>query len=126
MSQMPKIILFFDLLILIYSNNSSNGTLKCDSESLLSNDFNNNYKLKEIIELGPVRRAAGEAKEQLLHFIDSMYNYETNVDDYLYDLIESIDQECFDFVLQGFFNETEFLRMYPKHFFLMEELFKIQ
>ena len=86
MSQMPKIILFFDLLILIYSNNSSNGTLKCDSESLLSNDFKNNYKLKEIIELGPVRRAAGEAKEQFLHFIDSLYNYETNVDDYLYDL----------------------------------------
>ena len=111
---MPKIILFFDLLILIYSNNSSNGTLKCDSESLLSNDFKNNYKLKEIIELGPVRRAAGEAKEQFLHFIDSLYNYETNVDDYLYDLFESIDQECFDFVLQGFFNETEFFKNVSK------------
>ena len=103
MFQIPKIILFFDLLILIYTNYSSNNTLNCESESFLSNDLKKNYKLKEIKELGPVNRAAGAVREEFLHFIGSMYDFETNVDDYLYDLIESIDQECFDFILQGFY-----------------------
>ena len=117
MFQIPKIILFFDLLILIYTNYPSNNTLNCESESLLSNDLKKNYKLKEIKELGPVNRAAGAVREEILHFIGSMYDFETDVDDYLYDLIESIDQECFDFILQGFFNETDFFRNISKTLF---------
>ena len=110
MSQMLKYILLFYLFLLIYSNDSSNDPLKCYSDSFLSDDFKKNYKLKEIIDDGPVRRATNAIKEEFLRFLSSMYDYETEVDDHLYDLIESIDQECFDFVLKLFFNETGFLK----------------
>ena len=114
MSPILNLVLFFDLLILIFTNDSSNDTLNCDSDSFVPNNFNNNFRLKENIDDGPVNRAALAIKEEFLHFLSSMYDYETEVDDYLYDLIESIDQECFDFVLELFFHETDFFKNISK------------
>ena len=109
MSLIIKLILAINFFILVCANNQSNETLNCYYNSLLSNNLEKNYKLNEIIDDGPLKRAAGELKEEFIKFIGSMYDYETDVDDYLYDLIEFIDQECFDFLLKLFFNETDFM-----------------
>ena len=115
MSKELKLLLFANLFLFIFTNHSSNDSLNCYSDSLLSNNFKNNYKLNQIWETGPLKRAADAIKEEFLHFVESMYDYRTNVDDYLYDLIESIDKECYDFLfVKFFFNETDFMRSISK------------
>ena len=93
--------------------------------SILSKNLNKNYNLKELKGLSPVQKAGGLLKDEFVQFLGTMYNSETKIDDSLYDLIEYIDQDCFDFLLNFFLMKQILSMIYPKRCFMMEDLFNI-
>ena len=96
------IFLFIELLVLIQTNDS----ITCNSDNIL---FKPKDGLKDLIKGDILDYYSSQLKEEFLKFVYTMYDKGENIDDYLYDIIESIDQECFDFVLKFFFHEREFL-----------------
>ena len=102
MSLIIKIISFINVLICIHSNYSNNETLNCYSDSILPNNFGQNVKLSAAIQGGPLAKHVNLIKEEFLKFVASMYNYELEVEDQLYDLIVSLDEECFNLILNFF------------------------
>ena len=113
MSFLIKLFLFMDIIILIYPNDSNKDNINCDSDLT----FSDNYKEKnDSIKENSLLKIYGEKlKEEFLHSLFSMFDEQRGiVDDYFYDLIESIDQECFDFALKLFFNETDFMNEFAK------------
>ena len=109
MSLIIKIISFINVLICIHSNYSNNETLNCYSDSILPNNFGQNVKLSAAIQGGPLAKHVNLIKEEFLKFVASMYNYELEVEDQLYDLIVSLDEECFNLILNFFFKEIDFV-----------------
>ena len=110
MFEIIKVLILMKLLIPIKSNYSNNDTLNCYSDTSLTYNLYQNNKLSEQINIATIKNTVSLLKEELLKFMASMYNFGSDVDDVLYDLLSSIDQECFDFVLNFFFNETDFFR----------------
>ena len=109
MSPTILILLIINLLLGINSKDSNREFMNVFVNSILSKNLNKNYNLKELKGLSPVQKAGGLLKDEFVQFLGTMYNYETKIDDSLYDLIEYIDQDCFDFLLNFFFNETDFI-----------------
>ena len=83
--------------------------MNCYSDTLLTNDLYQNNKLNEPKYDRPVENAAYLLKEEFLRFIASLYDFGSDVDDVLYDLVASIDQECYEFILKFFFKELDFV-----------------
>ena len=102
MSKIIKVLLFLESLIII--NSLINEKMSCYSDII-----SNYYKSKVNTEENIVGEAGNLLKEQFLKYVDSLMNEEGEVDDYFYDLIESLDQECWNLILRFFFSEKEFI-----------------
>ena len=105
---MMMFALFLNLLLFINTNHK-NETLNCNSNFTISNNFHQVYNLKDQFENDIITHYANLLKEKFLKLVYSMYDIEKEIDDNLYDLIESIDQECFNFVLKFFFDDKNFM-----------------
>ena len=125
MSPTILILLIINLLLGINSKDSNREFMNVFVNSILSKNLNKNYNLKELKGLSPVQKAGGLLKDEFVQFLGTMYNSETKIDDSLYDLIEYIDQDCFDFLLNFFLMKQILFMIYQKKCFMMEDLFNI-
>ena len=102
MSIIIKVLLFIESLIIIKS-------LINEQMSCYSDIISNYYNSKENSEEDVVGEAAGLLKIQFIKYVNSLMDENKEVDDFFYDLIESLDQECWDLILKFFFLEKDFI-----------------
>ena len=99
---MIKTILFLEMIILI-SSNSINKTENCYSNIEKAENFRQNF-LGQNATGDILVDAANMFKQELLNFVFSLYDFEGQfLDGQLYDIIENLDQDCWDFILKFFF-----------------------
>ena len=114
MSTMIKTILFLVMIILI-SSNSINKTENCYSNFENFKNFEQNNIEKN--SSGDIILDAAELlKKDFIKLAFSLF--EGNLDDELYDIIENLDQDCWDFILKFFFNEKDFMNDISKKLIL--------
>ncbi len=105
MSTMIKTILFLEMIILI-SSNSINKTENCYSNFENFKNFEQN-NIEKNLNGDIILDAAELLKKDFIKLAFSLF--EGNLDDELYDIIENLDQDCWDFILKFFFNEKDFM-----------------
>ena len=105
---MIKTLLFFEILIFV-STNKINGTENCYSNIEKAENFRQNFLGQN--ETGDILiDAANMFKQELLNFVFSLYDFEGQfLDGQLYDIIEGLDQECWNFIMKFFFDEKDFM-----------------
>ena len=99
---MIKTLLFFEILIFV-STNKINGTENCYSNIEKAENFRQNF-LGQNATGDILVDAANMFKQELLNFVFSLYDFEGQfLDGQLYDIIEGLDQECWNFITEIFF-----------------------